>query len=71
MVTREQILDVAKKLRELEILIAYMQNICNIALLQYRVGGQTKTLPQTDIDALIQEYQKLKAELKTKVDNLP
>jgi len=48
-----------------------MQNICNIALLQYRVGGQTKTLPQTDIDALIQEYQKLKAELKTKVDNLP
>ena len=71
MVTRQQVLETQKKIFEIDTMLSKMKRICEIALLQYDVGGQLKTLPQADIYALIEDYKALKVELKRKADELP
>jgi hypothetical protein len=69
--TKKQVIDILAKLEDLNTMIDRMKQTCDTALFEYTVNGQIKGLSQTDIDALITDYQNLKVELKIKVNALP
>jgi len=71
MVTKSQIQNIRAKLGNLTLTVDKMKQVCDTALYEYQVGSTTKTLPQPDVDALVDEYRTLKATLKTQVDALP
>ena len=71
MVTKEQIRDIRVKLGDLAFTVDKMKRLCDVALFEYQVAGQSKSLPEADVTALVEEYKDLKTELKTKLSALP
>lgn len=63
MVTQEQIKENYKKVLEIKDLLWKIEHKHESAMHTYLVGTVEKTLPQEDIDAIIIDYQTLKAEL--------
>lgn len=70
MVSQEQIKENLEKLAELESLVLRMERCHNTALQVYHVHGVEKTVPQEDVDGLIEDYQGLKTELQEKFKEL-
>jgi len=71
MVTKEQIQSIRARLGDLALTVDKMKQVCDLALFEYQVAGQSKALPEADVTALVEEYQNLKTELKTKLSALP
>jgi len=68
--TEEQILNLYEKLKVLSVTLHKMRRLCELALFKYEIGGQMKTLPKEDIKTFLQEIEKLKNELKAKLEAL-
>jgi len=70
MVNQEQVKENYKKINELKDLLNEMEGKHQTALLTFQVGGVEKTLPQADIDALIEDYKLLKTQVQDKFKEL-
>ena len=63
MVSQEAIRQNQTKLQNIKDMIDRLLYLHSSALHTYKVGGMVKTLPQPDIDAIVEDYQALKAEV--------
>jgi len=70
MVSQEQIKENYKKILELKDLVWMMEQKHENAMYTYLVGFEEKTLPQTDIDAIIEDYKQLKTQVQDKLKEL-
>lgn len=70
MVTKEQVKANYGKLINLQDLVMLMVQKHETALFTYRTDGQEKSLPQEDIDAIIDAYKQLKVQLQDKFKEL-
>lgn len=71
MVTQEQVITIIQALNQAELTMRKIRRCLQLAILKYEVNGQVKTLPDVDKEALVEEYKKLKIELKTQLESLP
>jgi len=64
MVTRTQVETNRRKLQEIHDKITELAILHDTALFTYKINGEVKYIPASDIDALIGKYQTLKQELE-------
>lgn len=70
MVTKEAIRTNMEKLLHLRDLVNMMMQKHDVALFTYRTDGQEKSLPQEDIDGIIEGYKVLKQQTQDKFKEL-
>lgn len=70
MVSRGAIMENVAKLRDMEDYLRMLINLHRTALFTWKIDGADHYLPQADIDALIERYKTLKAQLATKYEEL-
>ncbi len=70
-ITQEQVIQIIQMLNQVDLTMRKMRRCLQLAILKYDIGGQIKTLPDIDKEALIEQYKLLKKELKSQFEALP
>jgi len=70
MVTQEQVKENYRKVLEIKLLLRKMEQKHESAMHTYLVGTIQKTLPQADINAIIEDYKVLKQQAQDKFKEL-